>query len=89
METQLQKNKKKEIKMKTLITSIIISLIALGTTLNSQSYTNKLGNSYYHSDGSYTNKLGNSYYNSNNKRTRTYILNDNKKKSNNSLLDWD
>ena len=89
MENNSSTIKKEITKMKTLITAVIISLIGVATPLSAQSYTNKIGSSYYHSvgsytnkigssyynsDGSYTNKIGSSYYNSNNQRTSTYLL---------------
>ena len=87
----IKNQKQKEIKMKKITSIITISLIAIGTTLCEQSSTNRLGNTYYHSDGSSTNllgntyynsdgsstnRLGNTYYNSSKKRTSTYILDD-------------
>ena len=69
-------NKRKEKKMKKITAIITIGLFAIGTTLYSQSSSTKIGSSYFHSDGTSTTKIGSSYFNSNNKRTKTYILDD-------------
>ena len=60
----------KKIKKKSKL--IIICSIACFSfsTVSAQSTTQKIGNTYYHSDGSTTQKIGNTYYNSNGRTTQ-------------------
>ena len=82
----------------------LISVLMFVSLIFSQSSTNELFDTYYHSDGSSTTKLFDTYYNSDgssttklfdtfynsdNQKTKTYILDDNDIDDSNTSNWWD